>query len=80
MLPRCAAQVYGVFGSRDRQFGPETVGEFDALLSAAGVPHEIRSYEGRTHAFVKDLADIRQGGDSGDAWNGMLDFLKANLK
>jgi dienelactone hydrolase len=55
------------------------VGEFDALLSAAGVPHEIRSYEGRTHAFVKDLADIRQGGDSGDAWNGMLDFLKANL-
>jgi len=43
------------------------------------VSHEIRSYEGRTHAFVVDLEDIRKGGDSGNAWEGMLDFLKATI-
>lgn len=72
-------QVYGVFGTRDRQFPPAMIEAFKTLLSGQSIEHEIRSYEGRTHAFVKDLDDIRAGGDSGDAWNGMLDFLKVHL-
>lgn len=55
------------------------VDAFRELLSTKGITHEIRSYEGRTHAFVVDLEDIKAGVDSGDAWGGMLDFLKVHL-
>ena len=74
-----AAPVYGVFGDRDRQFGPAMVAEFESLLSSRAIPVEIRRYQDQAHAFIEDLACIRRGGDALDAWDGWLRFLSVRF-
>ena len=78
-LSKLNCNVYGVFGSRDRQFSPEMVDRFELLLKSSNVPVEMRRYEGKAHAFIDDLECIQRGGDAGDAWAGFVDFLERNL-
>jgi carboxymethylenebutenolidase len=72
--------VLGIFGGADQSIPVDEVKTFDASLTEAGVPHEIKIYEGQPHAFVKDAAGIRAGGAQGQAWAQMLAFLETNLK
>jgi hypothetical protein len=56
------------------------VNAFDAALTAARIPHEIKIYDGQPHAFVRDAEGIKAGGAQGEAWNQMLAFLETNLR
>jgi hypothetical protein len=56
------------------------VNAFDAALAEAGIPHEIKIYDGQPHAFVQDAEGIKAGGPQGEAWNQMLAFLETNLQ
>ena len=72
--------VLGIFGGADRSIPLEQVAAFRAGLEAAGVPHEIRIYDGQPHAFVTDINAIRAGGVQAEAWSQMVDFLERYLK
>jgi carboxymethylenebutenolidase len=72
--------VLGIFGGADQSIPVSQVTAFDAALTEAGVPHEIKIYDGQPHAFVQDAEGIQAGGAQGEAWSQMLAFLEANLK
>jgi carboxymethylenebutenolidase len=71
--------VLGIFGGSDTSIPVEDVQAFDAALEEAGVPHEVRIYEGQPHAFLTDMESIRRGGVQGEAWEQMLIFLARAL-
>ncbi len=74
-LARLPGPVLGIFGGEDRAPSPEQVALFTAALERAGVPHEIKIYDGVGHAFVTDMEAIRRGGPQGEAWNQFLTWL-----
>jgi carboxymethylenebutenolidase len=80
VLKTLPGPVLGIFGGADQSIPVSQVSAFDAALSEAGIPHEIKIYDGQPHAFVQDAAGIKAGGAQGEAWNQMLAFLDANLK
>lgn len=80
VLKTLPGPVLGIFGGADQSIPVEEVKAFDAALSQAGVPHEIKIYDGQPHAFVHDAQGIQAGGAQGEAWSQMLAFLDANLK
>jgi carboxymethylenebutenolidase len=75
VLRRLPGPVLGIFGAEDRAPSPEQVAAFEAGLQAADIPHQLTIYPGVGHAFVTDVASIRQGGAQGAAWQEFLDFL-----
>lgn len=79
VLKTLPGPVLGIFGGADQTIPVSQVNAFDAALTEAGVPHEIKIYEGQPHAFVQDAEGIRAGGAQAEAWNQMLAFLEANL-
>ena len=80
ILKTLPGPVLGIFGGADQSIPVEEVKALDAALSEAGVPHEIKIYDGQPHAFVRDAKGIKSGGAQGEAWAQMLDFLETNLK
>ena len=66
--------LLGIFGAEDRSIPVEEVETFDAALETAGVPHEVRLFEGVGHAFVGSLEEIRAGGAAVEAWDTFLAF------
>ncbi|MEX2501702.1 MAG: dienelactone hydrolase family protein [Trueperaceae bacterium] len=74
-LRKLSGPLLGVFGDEDRQIPTEQVRAFEAALQDAGVPHDVRIYDGVGHAFVSDLATIRAGGAAGDAWSAFERWL-----
>jgi carboxymethylenebutenolidase len=80
VLKALPGPVLGIFGSADQTISVENVNAFNAALTEAGIPHEIKIYDGQPHAFVQDAEGIKAGGAQGQAWNQMLAFLEANLK
>jgi carboxymethylenebutenolidase len=80
ILKTLPGPVLGIFGSADQSIPVEEVESFDAALTQAGVPHEIKIYDGQPHAFVRDAAGIKSGGAQGEAWTQLLAFLETNLK
>jgi carboxymethylenebutenolidase len=80
ILKTLPGPVLGIFGGADQSIPVEQVKAFDTALSEAGVPHEIKIYDGQPHAFVRDAEGIKSGGAQGEAWSQMLAFLDANLK
>lgn len=80
ILKSLPGPVLGIFGEADQSIPVEQVNAFEAALTEAGVPHEITTYEGQPHAFVKDAQGIQAGGAQGEAWDQMLAFLEENLK
>lgn len=51
------------------------VSAFDDGLTAAGIPHQVTTYDGEPHAFVKSIAEINKGGNQQKAWNQLREFL-----
>ena len=71
--------VYAVVGGKDSQFPPEMVDDFEVLLKASAVPSEFRRYPGMGHAFVRDVAAVKEeGSEAKDAWEGWLSFCRSS--
>lgn len=77
VLQRLPGPVLGIFGGEDQAPSLEEVAEFRAGLEDADIEHEITVYEGVGHAFVTDMAAIRQGGAPGEAWSQFVTWLDA---
>lgn len=80
VLQNLPGPLLGIFGGADRSISKDDVRAFENGLQAAGIPHEIKIYEGQPHAFVTDMQSIRAGGVQSEAWAQMLAFLDENLK
>ena len=68
------APILALQGGADEHITAEDNAAFDAALTAAGVEHEVRSYDGAPHSFFdrkqEDYAEA-----SADAWQRTLDFI-----
>lgn len=57
-----ACPVVGSFGARDKMYGGNMGERLEAHLTALGVPHDIRTYDGVGHSFFSQY----------DGWQGLL--------
>ena len=68
------APILGLMGGADEAITPADVAEYEAALTAAGVEHELVTYEGAPHSFFdrkqEEFADASE-----DAWQRVLDFV-----
>ena len=72
--------VLGLFAERDGFVTPEVVADLDARLTAAGKPHEFKTYEGVDHAFMNDTRpDVHDAAVALDAWERTIEFLHCHL-
>jgi len=71
------APILGIFGGADPSIPETALDEFDRVLTAAGVGHEIASYPGAPHSFF-DRKATEFADASNDAWGKVLDFVRAN--
>lgn len=67
--------VLGLFGGADQGIPPENVAAFERALSAAGVDHELVTYDGAPHSFFDRKAD-QYADASADAWRRVLEFVR----
>jgi carboxymethylenebutenolidase len=74
------APVLGLYGDQDRSIPVGTVEEFDRLLDAVGVEHEIVTYPDSGHAFFRDTdpASYRPKA-AADAWDRLVKFFDRYL-
>ena len=77
-LATMKAPLLGVFGNKDRSIPPQTVDEFDAALTKAGVRHEILRYDA-PHAFANPSNPSYDEKSAAAAWAKVRQFLAANL-
>ena len=76
-----SCKVAGFFGNDDTNPSPEDVDDYDAALTAAGVPHVFYRYDGAGHAFQTFTSEERYRPEaSEDAWEKAIAFLKEELK
>ncbi len=70
-----AAPILGLMGGDDPAIPPEDVAAFEDALAAAGVEHELVTYDGAPHSFFDrrydEFADA-----SADAWQRVLAFVE----
>ena len=77
-VPKIKAAVLGVYGALDARItgnAPAT----DQALTAAGVKHEFKVYEGANHAFHNDTGASYNKAAAENAWASTLIWLRANL-
>jgi carboxymethylenebutenolidase len=74
-LKKIQGPVLGVFGGADTMIPQTEVTAFDEGLTAAGIPHQVTTYDGEPHAFVQSIAEINKGGNQQKAWNQLREFL-----
>jgi carboxymethylenebutenolidase len=74
-LKKIQGPVLGIFGGADTMIPQKDVSAFDDGLTAAGIPHQVTTYDGEPHAFVKSIAEINKGGNQQKAWNQLREFL-----
>ena len=69
------APILALMGGDDPAIPPEAVSELEAALAAAGVEHEVVTYEGAPHSFFdrkyEEFADASE-----DAWRRTLAFVE----
>lgn len=80
VLKNLPGPVLGIFGGADNSIPLDEVQAFEKGLQSAGIPHEVKVYDGQPHAFVTSMEAIRAGGVQAEAWTQMLAFLNQNLK
>jgi carboxymethylenebutenolidase len=71
------AAVLGLFGGDDPSIPADAIAGFDRALADAGVDHELVTYPGAPHSFF-DRKAHDYAADSADAWQRVLDFVRAN--
>ena len=71
------APILGLMGGADQAITADDVAAFERALSAAGVEHELVTYDGAPHSFFdrkqEDFADASE-----DAWRRTLAFVEAH--
>ncbi len=71
------APILALMGGADQAITADDVAAFETALAAAGVEHEVVTYDGAPHSFFdrkqEQFADV-----SADAWRRVLAFLDAN--
>jgi len=71
------APLLGLFGGADQGIPQSAVDEFDQALTAAGKPHEFKTYEGAPHSFFdRRFAEHQEA--CADAWDRILGFIRKN--
>jgi carboxymethylenebutenolidase len=73
-VPDMKAPILALQAGADGHILPEHNEAFGAALSAAGVPHEIVTYDGAQHSFF-DRKHEEYAEASADAWERVLAFL-----
>lgn len=66
--------VLGLMGGDDPGIPAEAIAQFDEALTAAGVEHELITYEGAPHSFF-DRKQEQFADESADAWRRVLEFI-----
>ncbi len=75
---RFTRPLLGNYGGRDAGIPVEQVEELDRILTAGGVPHDVKIYPNATHSFFdRRHEEFRQEAD--DAWRRTLGFLERTL-
>ncbi len=69
------APILGLMGGADAGIPPEDVAAFDEALTAAGIDHELVTYDGAPHSFF-DRKQDEFADASEDAWRRVLGFLE----
>ena len=69
------APILGLMGGADAAIPQADVDAFDAALEAAGVEHELVTYDGAPHSFF-DRRQEEFAEASADAWRRVLAFLE----
>jgi len=71
------APILALMGGADQAITADDVAAFETALAAAGVEHEVVTYDGAPHSFFdrkqEQFADV-----SADAWRRVLAFLDAH--
>jgi carboxymethylenebutenolidase len=74
-VPNMAAPILALQAGADQNISADDNAAFDAALAAAGVDHEVVTYDGAPHSFFdrkqEEFADA-----SADAWRRTLEFLE----
>jgi carboxymethylenebutenolidase len=74
-VPNMAAPILALQAGADQNITADDNAAFDAALAAAGVDHEVVTYDGAPHSFFdrkqEEFADA-----SADAWRRTLEFLE----
>jgi carboxymethylenebutenolidase len=70
-----AAPILGLMGGADEGIPPADVEAFDQALDAAGVDHELITYDGAPHSFFDRRYD-QHAEASDDAWRRVLAFIE----
>jgi len=70
-----AAPILALQAGDDANIPAEANAAFDQALTAAGVEHEVVTYEGAPHSFF-DRKQEQFAADSEDAWRRVLDFIE----
>ncbi len=68
------APVLALMGGADQGIPKEVVDEYEAALEAAGVEHEIVTYDGAPHSFF-DRSYEEHSETASDAWERVLAFI-----
>jgi len=73
------APILALMAGDDHGIGPDEVAELDRALEAAGVEHEVVTYEGAPHSFF-DRKQDEFADASEDAWRRTLEFLERHAR
>lgn len=76
LTERMRCPVLGLFGGADAGIPAESVARFEEALTAAGVDHELVTYPDAPHSFF-DRKYEQYGDEAADAWQRILDFVRA---
>jgi carboxymethylenebutenolidase len=71
------APILALQAGADQNITPEDNAAFEKALTAAGVEHELVTYEGAPHSFF-DRKQPEFAADSDDAWTRVLTFIAAH--
>jgi carboxymethylenebutenolidase len=77
LAPEMASPILALMGGADPGIPAETVAVFDEALTAAGVEHEVVTYEGAPHSFFDRKYD-EFADESADAWTRVLEFIRVH--
>lgn len=76
---RSKAAVLGVYGALDGDRVNGTRDRAEAALKAAGLPHEITTYQGADHAFFNDTGQRYNASAADQAWAALLAWFDRYL-
>lgn len=67
-------KVLGLYGGADQSIPAEVVAQFDAVLTSAGVDHDLNVYPDAPHSFF-DRSFDEWSAECRDAWRRVMEFV-----